>query len=812
MMPVAIGSRLTGMNNFKSALRQLTNAPGFTFVAVLTLALGIGANTAIFSVMNGVLLRPLPFDEPERLMRLYERSDNFPKASWAAGQFFSMEQDNRSFEAVGGWQVANFNLSTGGADPERIEGAAVTSGFTRALRATPVKGRSFNPDEFAPGQDAVVLISMGLWQQRFAGDPNILGRSLLIGGRPRVVIGVMPDGFTFPGKSQIWAPFAPDPENRTRRDLHNVQALGRLKPGVSYDQAQADLRTLTARYAKEYAATDADWGCVAFPMLEDSVAQIRPALNVLLACVVALLLIACANVTNLLLARAATRQREMSLRAALGASRFQMARQLMTESLVYFALGGLAGLILGRWLLEALLAIAPATIPRLDQVGIDERVLAFTSALTLFTGLLFGLIPAWTASRTDLTSALREGGHGAIAGRSWLRDTLVVVQVAATVVLLVSSGLLLRSFHEIQQIDPGFTAEKVMTMKVDLPPAKYGTLGQTDEKRVQFVNDLVKRIESLPGVESAAVVTATPLTGGPTFIMRVESNINVTPSSAPVTRYRTITPDYFKVMGIALEKGRFFTPWDAPGGPRLVIVNRAFANKFFPGADPLGKRVEVGLDEPPRWAQVVGVVADVRIDSLEAETPVQAYEPYHEFPFNNITVVARSSRDPAGLATAMRKAVLAIDPQQPVHTQKTMARIVDDSLGQRYFSLLLVGLFAVVALLLASIGLYGVISYGVAQRTREFGVRLSIGASRRDIASMVVSQGSRLIGAGLSIGLVGALFAARLFPSLLFGIGARDPFTFAGVILVLGTVAVMACLIPALRAADVDPIVALRDE
>ena len=801
------------MNNFKSALRQLRNAPGFTFVAILTLALGIGANTAIFSVINGVLLRPLPFEEPERLMRLYERSDNFPKASWAAGQFFSMREDNRSFEAVGGWQAANFNLSTAGADPERIEGAVVTLDFTRVLRVTPLMGRSFNPGEFAPGQDAVVLISMGLWQQRFAADPSILGRSLFISGRPRLVVGVMPDAFTFPGKSQIWAPFAPNEENRTRRDLHTVQAFGRLKPGVTYEQAQADLKTLTARYVKEYASTDADWSCVAYPMLEDAVAQIRPALNVLLASVVALLLIACANVTNLLLARAATRQREISLRSALGASRFQIASQLMTESLVYFALGGFAGLVLGRWLLSALLAIAPATIPRLDQVGVDLRVLLFTSLVTLLTGLLFGLIPAWTASRTDITSALREGGHGAIAGRSWLRDILVVVQVAATVVLLISSGLLLRSFHELQQVDAGFSAEKVMTMKIDLPSAKYGTIGQTDEKWVQFVTDLVKRLEALQGVESAAVVTTTPLTGGPTFIMRVESNINVTPSSAPVTRYRTITPDYFKVMGIALVAGRFFTPWDAPGGPRVVIVNQAFAKKFFPGVlDPIGKRVEVGLDEPPRWAEIVGVVADVKIDSLEAETPVQAYEPYHEFSFNNITVVARSSRDAASLATAMRKEVLAIDPQQPVHTQKTMAQIVDDSLGQRYFSLLLVGVFAAVALLLASIGLYGVVSYGVAQRTREFGVRLSIGASRRDIASMVLSQGSRLIGAGLAIGLVGALFSARLLKSLLFGIGARDPFTFAGVVFLLGTVAVLACLVPALRAADVDPIVALRDE
>jgi putative ABC transport system permease protein len=352
-----------------------------------------------------------------------------------------------------------------------------------------------------------------------------------------------------------------------------------------------------------------------------------------------------------------------------------------------------------------------------------------------------------------------------------------------------------------------------MTLKIDLPAAKYGTIGETDERRVRFVSDLVARLRTLPGVESAAVVTSAPLTGGPTFVMRVESNINVTPSSAPATRYRTITPDYFKVMGIPLLSGRFFTAADTGGSPKVVIINRAFAKKFFPEArDPVGMRVEIGIDEPPKWSQVVGVVADVRIDSLEAETPVQAYEPYHQFSFNNITVVARASGDPSVLATAMRKAVLAIDPQQPVHTQKSMAQIVDDSLGQRYFSLLLVGIFATVALVLAIVGLYGVISYGVAQRTREFGVRLSIGASRRDIASMVLHQSLRLIGAGLAIGLVGALFSARLFQSLLFGIGARDPVIFAGVILILGTVAVIAAVVPAMRAASINPMLALRDE
>ena len=801
------------MNNFRSAIRQLQNAPGFSLVTLLTIALGIGANTAIFSVINAVMLRPLPYEEPEQLMRLYQRRDAFPKASWAAGQFFSMQADQTTFESVGGWQVANFNLTTEGQDPERIEGAVITADFLRVLRLAPARGRSFNPDEFTPGQDAVVLVSHGLWQQRFGGDPEILGRTLFISGRKRLVVGVMPETFTFPGKARMWAPYAPDEAARTQRDLHNLQAFARLKPSATVEQAQAELATLTTRYARDHPQTDADWSCVGFPMLEDAVSPVRPALVVLLASVLALLLIACANVTNLLLARAATRRREMSLRAALGASRGQLTRQLLVETLVHFALGGLGGLILGRLLLASLLAIAPATIPRLDQVGMDASVLLFTTLLTLLTGLLFGLIPAWTTSRTDITSALREGGHGAIAGRNRLRDALVVGQVAATVVLLISSGLLLRSFHRLQQVDAGFVAENVMTMKVDLPSAKYGTIGQSDEKRVQFVNALVSRLQALPGVAAAAVVTSAPLTSGPTFIMRVESRMDVTPSNAPVTRYRTITPDYFEVMGIPLISGRPFTERDTVGAPRVVIINRAFARQYFPGVEnPTGKRVEIGIDDPPNWSEVVGVVADVKIDSLEAETPVQAYEPYHQFSFNNITVVARARSNPEDLASAMRQQVLSVDPQQPVHTEKTMARIVEDSLGQRYFSLLLVGAFALVALLLAVVGLYGVISYGVARRTREFGVRVSIGASRRDIASMVLAQSSRLIGAGLAIGLVGALFSARLFHSLLFGVGARDPFTFAGVIVLLGVVAVGACLIPALRAARVNPAVALRDE
>lgn len=681
------------MQDVRYALRQLLKSPGFTAVAILTLALGIGANTAIFSVINGVLLRPLPFEQPEQLMRLYHRSPNFPKATYPAGTFFSVAQDNQSFEAIAAWQGTNFSLNTEGAEPERVEGAFVTEQFARVTRTAPMRGRFFQPQEFSPGNDAVVLISRSLWEQRFAGAADIVGRTLEVGGRPRVVIGVMPDGFSFPGKSHLWAPFAPNDANRTRRDRHDMSVFARLKPGTTYAQAQADLAVLTQRYAQEFATTDKDWICLAFPMLEDAVASIRPALIVLLASVTALLLIACANVTNLLLARAAVRQREMAIRAALGASRARLARQLVVECLVLFALGGAAGMLVGHWLVNVLLALAPANIPRLAQVTIDGRVLLFTSAATFVTGLAFGVIPAWNASRTDLTLALREG-HGTTGVRGWLRRALVVVQVAAAVVLLVSSGLLIRSFHRLQQIDPGFNPTRVLTMKVDLPASRYGTFGQTDEKRVQFVDDVLRRLKALPGVESAAVTTSAPLTSGATFIMRIEGHADVDVSTAPVTRYRTISPDYLPTIGMTLVRGRNFTERDAPGSPRVVIINQAFARKFFPGVDdPLGKHVEIALADPPRWAEVVGVVADARIDTLEAETPVQAYEPYHEFAFNNLTFMLRTSGDPAALATSARREIQAVDPRLPVHTQKTMEQIVDPLTFAA-----IVGLLAVVAL------------------------------------------------------------------------------------------------------------------
>jgi putative ABC transport system permease protein len=688
----------------------------------------------------------------------------------------------------------------------RVDGRSRTSTSRRARipnasGATPISS-AWRPHVVAVQPGRVHLgRTRSFWsatagQQRFGGDPEILGRTLFISGRKRLVVGVMPETFTFPGKARMWAPYAPDEAARTQRDLHNLQAFARLKPSATVEQAQAELATLTTRYARDHPQTDADWSCVGFPMLEDAVAPVRPALVVLLASVLALLLIACANVTNLLLARAATRRREMSLRAALGASRGQLTRQLLVETLVHFALGGLG------------------PDPRPSFASLRHRARHHSEArsgggwtkCSAFTTLLpaHQLLPvdsAWTTSRTDITSALREA-----RGVAGLRDALVVGQVAATVVLLISSGLLLRSFHRLQQVDAGFVAENVMTMKVDLPSAKYGTIGQSDEKRVQFVNALVSRLQALPGVAAAAVVTSAPLTSGPTFIMRVESRMDVTPSNAPVTRYRTITPDYFEVMGIPLISGRPFTERDTVGAPRVVIINRAFARQYFPGVEnPTGKRVEIGIDDPPNWSEVVGVVADVKIDSLKRR---------RRFRLTSLTTASSTTsrygacqEQPEDLASASQQ-VLSVDPQQPVHTEKTMAR--SSRTARTEILRCLVGAFASSPFCLPWSACMASSLWRGPPHSRVRSSRIDRRQPRHrfhgscpEFATDRSRPRHRPCGRSL---------LRPAFHSLLFGVGARDPFTFAGVIVLLGVVAVGACLIPALRAARVNPAVALRDE
>lgn len=791
-------------------LRSLTKSPAFTLVAVLTLALGIGATTAIFSVVNGVLLRPLPYEQPERLMNIWEASQkqNFPKAPLPPGNVYDLIAQNQTFSSFAAWQPSALNLAGAGLEPERLDGASITADLATVLRVAPRVGRFFAAEEFTAGQDAVVLLSHALWQQRFAGDAAIIGRTVELNGRPRTVVGVMPAGFSYPGKTVAWVPFAPADDFKARRDYHLLRAIGRLKDGVSVEQARADLQRINRELAAKFPTTNEDWTINLYPMLDDAVATLRQPLLLLLTAVGALLLIACANVANLLLARATGRRQEIAVRVSLGASRWRIIRQLLGEALALFTLGGAAGVLLAQWGLSALLALAPAGIPRLDRVAIDPLALLVTAGVTLGTGLIFGLIPAWQSSRVDLTPGLRAAERGATSGRSLLRSTLVVLQVSAAVMLLVVAGLLLRAFDQVRRVALGFDPQQVLTFRLDLPAAKYNS----STKNAQFLDHVLRELTALPGVQSAGASTAVPLVGGPTYIMRFEGRPPVTPSNAPVARHRVVTHDYFRTLGMTVVRGRAFTATDAPGSPLVCVINQTLAQKYFPHQDPIGRRLEIGFAEPPAWREIVGIVADVKTDGLDADTPVQVFEPVHQWQTNSYSLAVRTSADPAALATTLRAAVRQIDPAQPVHTIKPMAQLVTESLAQRTFSLVLIVVFAVVAVALAVIGLYGVIAYGIAQRTREFGVRLALGATARDVIGLVLRQGLGLIGAGLALGLLGAFAAVTLIQSMLFGVNAHDPLTFLAIPLLLGAVALLACLIPARRATRIDPVIALRAE
>jgi putative ABC transport system permease protein len=798
------------MTDLRLSFRLLAKSPGFTAVAILTLALGIGATTAIFSVVNGILLRPLPYAAPEQLVNIWEASQkqNLPKAPLPPGNVYDLIADNRTFAALVAFTPAALNLAGDGVAPERLDGAAVTSGFTAVVRTSPVRGRFFAPEEFENGKDAVVILSHAFWQQRFGGRAEAVGQTLQLNGRTRTVVGIMPDGFTYPGKAAAWVPYAPDAQMKSRRDLRMLRVVGRLQEGVSLAAARADLQQLNRRIAAQFPDTNADWTIDVFPMLADAVAAVRQPLYVLIAAVGALLLIACANVANLLLVRAAARRQEIAVRISLGATRGRIIRQLLTESLLLFACGGAAGVLLAQWGLGALLALAPAGIPRLDQVGIDPTALLVTAGLTGLTGLVFGLIPAWQHSRTELGGTLRTGDRGSTGRRGLVRSGLVVVQVAAAVMLLIVAGLLIRSFDQIRRVNLGFEPGGVLTFRVDLPAAKYNS----PDKTAAFLAGLERELGALPGIEAVGAGTAVPLVGGPTYIMRFEGRPPVTPSNAPVARHRLVTPGYFPALGLQLLRGRAFTVADAPGSPRVCVVNQTLANKYFPGEDPIGRRLEIGFSEPPAWREIVGVVADMKTDGPEAETPVQVFEPVHQFMQNSFSLAVRTAGDPAALAPMLRAAVRKIDPAQPLHNLKPMTQLVSESLAQRTFSVVLLVVFAVVALALAVIGLYGVIAYGVAQRTREFGVRLALGAGARHILELVLREGVWLIGLGLLVGLGGAFAASRFIQSLLFGVGATDPLTFGAIAVLLATVALAACLIPARRATRVDPVVALRSE
>jgi putative ABC transport system permease protein len=811
----------TFWQDIRYGMRMLLKAPSFSIVATIALALGIGANTAIFSVVNAVLLKPLPFANSEQLMMVWEtdsvRGQGRSSASYP--NFADWRDQNHVFEHMSSYYNNDF-IMTGRGESTRLQGAVVNADLFPLLGVAPSLGRGFLSDEDKPGDSGrVVILSQELFQQRFNSDPNVINQSVELDGKPFTIVGVMPHAFQFPIQNEpveLWTTVARDREGKEpiteERGAHYMNVIGRLKPGVSKEQAQAEMTTISARLEQQYPDKNLHRGTRIEPALEALVGSVRPALLILLGAVGCVLLIACANVANLLLARAMTRHKEMAIRSALGASRFRVVRQLLTESVLLSLSGGLLGLILAVWWSDLLIALGKKDIPRALQVGLDWRVLGFTLVVSLLTGVIFGLVPAIHSSKTQLTETLKEGGRGSGEGarRNRTRGVLVVGELAIAVILLVGAGLLIQSLWRLRQVSPGFNSQNVLTFVVGVPEVKYPT-----EKQAQFYSDLVKRIESLPGVNSASSTIPLPLSGELFSISFETEGRPVAKGDRPSADFFAIGLGYFKTMGIPQIKGRDFTERDDAKAPGVIIVNEAFARKFFPDEDPIGKRIRPGISTTvakPEMREIVGVVADVRNRNLSSEFRPGYFLPQAQIPFNQMTMVVKTSNDPRGLITAVQREVTAMDKELPVYNVKTMDDYLAASVAAPRFNTTLLAIFATVALVLTVVGLYGVMSYSVAQRTNEIGIRMALGAQTRDVLSLIVKQGFKLVLIGLVIGLVGAFALMRVISSLLFGVTTKDPFTFAVVAGLLAVVALLACYLPARRASRVDPMEALRCE
>ena len=804
--------------NLVYSVRMLLKRPSLTAVAIIAIGLGIGANTAIFSVVNTVLLQPLPYEQPEQLLRVASEQRNQAldgRGAFSVADFLDVQKSSTTLEHVAMFQGAG-TIFTEGGDPERVLGAAVTADYFPLLRVKPVLGRVFTRDEDKPGAPDVILLSYGLWQRRFGGDPNIIGREINLGGKT-TVIGIMPAGFQYPiadDPQDFWEPMFPaqwlTKEAREERANRSMPVIARLKPGATLEQAKAELDLLSRQIEQHSPQSNTNVIFNAVSLHDDITRDYRSALLIMLGAVGLVLLIACANVANLLLARAAARQKEVAIRMALGASRRRIASQLLTESVLLSLAGAAVGLLLASWGMDLLVAYGPADVPRLRSVSLDRYVLFFTFAVATLTGILFGLAPALHASKPDPGNTLKESGRGfSLAGRNWMRSALIVSEVALSLMLLVGAGLLINSFWRLLKTDAGFDPKGVLAVDVPLSRTTY----KTPEQRSAAFQQLIARMKILPGVRDVSVTSNVPLTDFDVELsFQIEGRAPYKPGEEATADYTVTGADYFRTMNIPLMQGRVFTDQDSANSPQVMVVSSAFVKRYFPNEDPIGRRIVFdGKDEKPR--EIVGVVGDVRRNGLDVEVEPEMYVSHIQNPERRLNLVIRTeARDASQIAQAARAEVKAFDPNQIIWRTQTVEELLGTSVAPRRFNMLLLGIFAGVALVLAAVGLYGVMSYSVSWRTHEIGIRMALGAKRADVLRLVVRQGMTMTLIGLALGLVGAFLLSRVMVGLLYGVSHNDPLTFAGVSIVLLVVALLACLLPARRATRVDPIVALRTE
>jgi putative ABC transport system permease protein len=799
----------TLLRDIRYGIRSLGKRPGFTAIALLALTLGIGANTAIFTLVNAVLLRPLPFAEPDRLVWMFGNiRTGSNRASVAPLDYLDYRQQNSSFEQFAAQLSfpANINL-TGSGEPEQLKAGAVTGNYFQALGVAASLGRTFMPENEKTGNDQVAVLSYALWQKRFGGNAGIVNQSITLDGKPYQVLGVMPPTFTLPQGAQVWVPLNFDSSpGMKQRKAHFLRPVGKLKAGVSLAQAQADMDVVAKRLEQQYPDTNTGWSLRLVSLREQLVGKTRPTLLILFGAVGFVLLIACANVANLLLVRAAGRQKEIALRSALGAGRLRIIRQMITESVLLALVGGTLGALLAMWGVELLVSMSAGSLPPTANVKIDATVLGFTLLVSLATGVLFGLAPALRTMKVNLIDSLKEGGRGGSEGarRNRTRSALVVLESAVAVVLLIGAGLLIRSLIRLQNVQPGFEAQNVLTMRVDLPRGKYAG----PDKQANFFADLENRLASVPGVESVGFVSELPLSGQPNDMpYTVEGRASVSPDQVYDDDFRRVNRHYFEALKIPFMRGRNFTDQEVRQGAKVVIISDLLARQTFPNEEPLGKRLIMSFGN--QAFEIIGIVGDIRHRALESEPRAAMYMPVYERTMN---MVLRAKVDPGSLGAAVRKEVQTIDPDQPVADLKTMDQWLETAVAEPRYRTGLIALFALVALILASTGIYGVMSYSVTQRTHEIGVRMALGARRFDVLKLVVRQGMGLVVVGVVIGVLSAIGLTRLMSSLLFNVTAKDPLTFVAVATGLTLVAFIACYVPALRATKVDPLEALRYE